>query len=228
MHRPVILLLTLLATSSANADAYKCRLADGSLEISSRPCAAGSATLGIKAEERIPEQRRLEAWREVERLKAQLETQNAAQNQAATPQRPPSPPADNPRTSDSPRRTTEECLQALNQRPLEPSHRTQLENLCHTNPDAEPVLIPVPTPVPTPVTTWGAPPANPLGECIASTQQLNLPAQEKLQRFRECEALYGIPQSTPRGVPGKPPAAPTHSAGEIRTIPCLPGNKDCR
>jgi len=63
----LLALLTLLLLPPAYGDAYKCRRPDGRTEISSDPCAAGSKTLKEVEDEKISEENRLRAERDVER-----------------------------------------------------------------------------------------------------------------------------------------------------------------
>ena len=87
VFRPLLLLalltpLALCLSRDAAANAYKCRLPDGSVEIASRPCTTGSATLSVQNEEKIPESRRREAEEEVRRLRTQIERREASQRDA--------------------------------------------------------------------------------------------------------------------------------------------------
>ncbi|MDR2189210.1 MAG: DUF4124 domain-containing protein [Azonexus sp.] len=49
--RPYFILLLLLPCALAHADAYKCKDANGNIEVSSSPCAAGTATTAVAPSE---------------------------------------------------------------------------------------------------------------------------------------------------------------------------------
>lgn len=76
------ILLALALLSPAHGEAYKCRQPDGRTEISSAPCGAGSKTLKTVEADRVPEEDRLRAEREVARQREQLE--KSEQNRQAT------------------------------------------------------------------------------------------------------------------------------------------------
>lgn len=97
--RPSSLLLIVLAglalPVTAHADAYKCRLPNGKIEISSQPCPEGSKTEssqsggGVSPEQRAQAEQRLQRDRE---LMKERETARAAEAAAARQASPPPPP----------------------------------------------------------------------------------------------------------------------------------------
>lgn len=70
MHKSVFALLAFLCCSPAFADAYKCRLADGSIEISNTPCKSGATTVSVRPDERVSESAREQTERETLRMRA--------------------------------------------------------------------------------------------------------------------------------------------------------------
>lgn len=215
VFRPLLLLalltpLALCLSRDAAANAYKCRLPDGSVEIASRPCTTGSATLSVQNEEKIPESRRREAEEEVRRLRTQIERREASQRdtpardpQAATqPQNANNVPGPETPPPASPKRTVEACLQELDRHALDPSQRLNLESACRSNPDAQLVFVPVPVYTQQPGTPRPIMPV--------------VPSQPH------------VPMPTPV-TPVKPGAKPQATAPqETPSTVCLPGSKFCR
>ena len=219
VFRPLLLLalltpLTLSLSRDAAANAYKCRLPDGSVEIASRPCTSGSATLSVHNEEKIPENRRREAEEEVRRLRTQIERREAAQRdtpardpQGATqPQNTNPAPATEAQPPAPPKRTVEECLQELDRHALDPSQRLNLESACRSNPDTQLVFVPVPVYTQQPGAVPGTP--RPLIQVVPKPPQAPSP----------------IP-ATPLKPGTKPQPAPPQ---ETPSSVCLPGSKFCR
>ena len=141
---PFALLALALLTQPAQADIYKCRLANGSLEFSNSPCGGNSSTLKSINAEVIPEESRREAERKVERMRDEadkLETRRRAeeaaerQEQEKESQRLPSGPSAS---------QIQTCLETLARLSLDSARRTELEASCHANGVVQPVYVPVP------------------------------------------------------------------------------------
>ena len=167
LKKPATLLFLLLATAGlAHADAYKCRTADGRIEITSVPCTAGSSTVKSQPAEKVSEVERLRVEKEVERMREYVERRENTQrtetgndagqaNRQAAPARQPAAaplPAFSPLYGNA-----EECLRNVAQMVLEASQRTQMENDCRqlqppppiiATPVANTTVVPYPVPVP--------------------------------------------------------------------------------
>lgn len=218
VFRPLLLLalLTPIALSwsrDAAANAYKCRLPDGSVEIASRPCTTGSATLSVQNEEKIPENRRREAEEEVRRLRTQIERREAVQRDtpardpqaASQPQNTNTTPGPESAPPAPPKRTVEDCLKELDRHALDPSQRLNLESACRSNPDTQLVFVPVPvyTQQPGTLPVPGTP--RPLIQVVPSQPQAPIPTPVK-------------PATKPQATPPQ----------ETPSSVCLPGSKFCR
>lgn len=206
---PTLIGLLLVSLAPAHAGAYKCRLPDGSIEITSQPCASGSATLGVRNDEAVSETRRREIEDDLRRMRTYLDQREIEQrNQLDRERQKPSPlseTSDAPLTPPSPppaRRTLEDCLRDLDRQAVPPMQRSQLENLCRSNPDSRPTVVTVPVYIPAP-----AP---------AIVTSPNPPA-----------ALAPHPQPTP-SVAYPPARKATPPAPEKPSSVCLPGSKTCR
>lgn len=173
-NTPFILLAAALFAQPASAEIYKCRLPDGKMEISNAPCTSGT-TVTARPDESVPEARRLQAERDVERMRTYVEkreasqrAEEAAERQERTSQRQ-ATASNPPRTYGDPAA----CLRDLSQQALEASQRAQLEAECrglvrppeHTQ---QPVYVPIygvparphqhyPAPPPKPAATPPAP-----------------------------------------------------------------------
>lgn len=95
MHPISLLLLSccLLASPLAQANAYKCRLPGGKVEISSQPCAAGSKTESTQTGGEVSPEQRAEAEQRLQRDRELLKEHEAARAAEAARQPPPPPPA---------------------------------------------------------------------------------------------------------------------------------------
>lgn len=139
----------LLGGGEAGAEVYKCRGADGRIEIANAPCPGGASTLKTLPDEKVSEVDRLRTEREVERMRTYVEQREAAQraDEAAERERqrlqPPAPPAN--------ARSTDDCLRDLDRQALSPPLRQQMEAACRGYPPSQPVYVPVPVAVPVPV-----------------------------------------------------------------------------
>lgn len=221
VSRP-LLLLTLLAplaltvSPNASANAYKCRLPDGSVEIVSRPCTSGSATLSVQNEEKIPEGRRREAEEEVRRLRTQIERREAAQREApgrdpqaaSQPQTGSAAPGNESMPPAQPKRSVEDCLKELDRHALDPRQRLNLESACRSNPDTQLVFVPVPVYTQQPGTLSLPGTARPIIQVVPSPPPAPLPSP-----------IAPVKPGT------KPQPAPPQ---ETPSSVCLPGSKFCR
>lgn len=229
-------MLLALAPCAAHADIYKCRHADGSTEISNKPCPSGSGTVTSRPDEVISEARRREAERDVERMRMQVEQREAQQRTAIGPI--PPVPAREPGSENNPnaRRSVEDCVRELDRHPLDVEQRKQLAAACQNNPDIQPVIVPAPASIPAPA---GFSQSSPVGQCIQAVLNLNIPVQDKQVRIRQCEAAAGgqpLPDSRVQTRPASLPPVNTTQPGpaprqESRSAPpnviCLPGSKSC-
>lgn len=204
-----LLCLFFVGLVPAHAGAYKCRLPDGSIEIASQPCAAGSATLGVRNEEVVSEARRREIEDDLRRMRTYLDQREIEQrNQLERERNKPSPlsesgqPLSPPPSQPPARRTIEDCLRDLDRQAVPPMQRSQLENLCRSNPESRPTVVTVPVyiPAPPPTVVTSPNPSTTLSPHPQAAGSVVYPAAKK--------------------------AAPP--APEKPSSVCLPGSKTCR
>ncbi|MBS1144352.1 MAG: hypothetical protein H6R14_1758 [Proteobacteria bacterium] len=145
------LALALLALSPlAGADIYKCRLPNGSTEISNTPCPTGSGTITSRPDERVSEASRRQAEQEVEKMRLFVEKREAAQRAEEAAER--EERAASQRQSNSVSRTPrqygsqDECLRDLEQMALESAQRAQMEADCRAIARPQTIYVPVPVP----------------------------------------------------------------------------------
>jgi hypothetical protein len=215
----LLALSALIATGPASAEVYKCRTADGRVEYANTPCPSGANTLKSVPDEKVSETNRLQAEREVERMRDYVEKREAAQrteNSAARQAAQAAPTAGSGANSGAgSNQSVDDCLRELDQQALPPVQRVQMESACRSRQPAQPVYVPVPVPA------FGG---NPLGRCIGEIEEQNLPPAERQRRISQCEARYAIPSQPP--VASKPAPAPAKPAPTI-SIGCPPGDKNC-
>jgi len=145
----LLVLSALLLSGPAGAQAYKCRTADGQIEISSTPCPNGANTVKTVREEPIPEARRQQAEQEAARMRNYVEKREAAQRAEETADRERQVVQRQSSTVEAPTgRSADDCLRALDQQALQPMQRAQMEAACRGNASGQPVYVPVPVPVP--------------------------------------------------------------------------------
>jgi len=91
--RSIVLLIlpTLLLPLAAQADAYKCRLPGGKVEISSTPCSEGSKTLSSHASDAVTPEQREAAEQRLKREREFIRDREAARAAEAARQPPPPP-----------------------------------------------------------------------------------------------------------------------------------------
>ena len=75
----IALLTTLLLALPAQADVYKCRLANGKTEISNSPCSGGSSTVTVRPDDTVSEQNRQQAELDAERMQTFVDKRAAEQ-----------------------------------------------------------------------------------------------------------------------------------------------------
>lgn len=213
-------LLVILVSSFVSAEVYKCRLSDGSVEISNKPCKNSSNTLVVRPDEPVSESNRQQAERDVERMREYIERQEAAQRavKSAEPARQSStkPPSAAPNHNYG---DPESCLRDLEQQILEASQRAALEAECRSRSQQR---IESPAPIYPP--SYGG---NSLNQCIAAVQMMRVSPSEQQRMIHQCEAGHGV-SATPLPLPQLKPTPPPHSAPMAPTIPfCPPNNKNC-
>jgi hypothetical protein len=133
------LLLALLAVAlPAWGQAYKCRMPDGSTQISSSPCAGGARTLKEVDEEVIPDDVRAKAEKDAERQRRRA-GELAAERKADE--------AQDKRDAEAARKaaglpapaTVQQCLNTVGRMNIEASRRAELESGCQLTGRVEPV-----------------------------------------------------------------------------------------
>ena len=147
---PFILLAFALLAQPAGAEIYKCRLPNGKVEISNAPCTGGT-TVTARPDEAIPEATRLQAERDVERMRTYVEKREASQRADEAAQRQERASQRQATVSNPPRTYGDPaaCLRDLSQQALEASQRAQLEAECRNlikppeNTTQQPVYVPI-------------------------------------------------------------------------------------
>jgi len=146
----LLTLSALLVAGPAGGEVYKCRTADGRVEIANTPCASTASTLKTVPDEQVSEANRQQAERDAERMRNYVEKREAAQraDEAAERQRQASqaPAAGSANVGTG--RSVDECLRDLDRQALEVNQRAYMEAACRSNPQAQPVYVPVPLTVP--------------------------------------------------------------------------------
>lgn len=146
----LLTLSALLVAGPAWGEVYKCRTADGRVEIANTPCASTASTLKTLPDEQVPEANRQQAERDAERMRDYVEKREAAQRaeEAAERQRQASQRQAAGSANVGTGRSVDECLRDLDRQALEVNQRAYLEAACRSNPQAQPVYVPVPMSVP--------------------------------------------------------------------------------
>lgn len=143
-----LILLTSLPFS-AGAEIYKCRLPDGKTEIANVPCASGSGTVTVRPDDHVSEASRLQAERDVERMRKYVEKRESMQQaeeaaereernrqqQAASASRPPRP-----------YNSADECRHDMEQMTLDATQRARMEAECQGIAKPQTVYVPVGVP----------------------------------------------------------------------------------
>ena len=210
-----IALLTTLLALPAQADIYKCRLANGKTEISNSPCPAGSGTVTVRPDDTVSEENRRQAERNVERMQSFVEKREAEQladekieqeRQAGERQL-----AAQQRVYES--TSMENCLRELAQQSIDTQRRAELEAICRAKAKNEPTVIGVPV--------YGGGGA---GTCIQNVMRLHLSPAEQNRRINQCQRVYH-----PAPLPS--PLPPPHHEPKAENKPgknaCPRGDKYC-
>lgn len=140
--RLLFALLALAGSTAASADAFKCKTPEGQIVITSTPCPGGSRTEAVEASEPVPEDRRQQAERDLERQRKGLAERDAARA------------AERKREDETQRRLAEEesarktqCLRNA-EREADPQYRAALIAACSGTAPQEPAVVQQPVLVP--------------------------------------------------------------------------------
>ena len=220
LFAPLAALLIGLLALPAEADIYKCRLANGKTEISNAPCPSGSGTVTARPDDTVSAQNREQAERDVERMHNYVEKREAVQradeNTERARQAGERQAIAQQRVYDS--ASMDDCLRELAQQGIDGKRRAELEAICRAKPKNEPSVVTVPVPVYGNNGGLG----NGIGLCIQSVMRLNLPAAEQSRRVAQCQGNYSQPPvATPLPSPAEP--RPETRPGK----PCPRGDKYC-
>ena len=212
--RKSVFMVLLALSIDAGAEVYKCRLPDGQMEITNAPCPKGSGTVTVRPDEKVSEADRLQAEREVERMRLQADRMEAAQRAAETERI--AAQKRNPAVNALPAaetRTVEECLHDVGQQALDAHQRAEQEAACRAGGrSSQPVYVPVPVYA-----------GNPISICIENVLRLKLPPAEQSQRLAQCQGHLAPPPPTISQPPTETGPAPVESSRVI----CPPNNKNC-
>lgn len=145
MKLSLVLTLLLLALP-ARSEVYKCRLANGSTEISSSPCRAGSSTVKAVPDDVIPEETRRKAERDVEQMREQAERLESARRADEAAEHEQQAKQDKQRQASGPSASQiEECLINVERIAPDSAQRAELEASCrNTGNTPQTVYVPVP------------------------------------------------------------------------------------
>ncbi len=144
-------LFAAFVVQAASADAYKCRLTNGQIEISNLPCPIGSGTVSVRPDEHVSEAARRQAEEEVDRMRAYAEKQEAAQRKTETAERRERNEAKQSVDSRQVARnytSAEECRHDIDQMALDASQRIGLETECQSINGPQTVYLPLYMPIP--------------------------------------------------------------------------------
>lgn len=215
--RPLVLLAAGWITAlplPVSAEIYKCRLADGRVEISDTPCPAGS-TISVRRADSVSPEQRANAERELERMRDYVERREKLREQNDNEE--PKPARRTEDTPPPPQALVNECLQELERLSLSAGQRAQMDAECRKNGRAFPAAPANASPVVV---------GDSISRCLRNVELLNLPPHEREFRMRQCQGIappvHFIPRPQPPVVPVKP---------EIRPEPahalCPPGQPNC-
>lgn len=206
---PLLAALLVLLPAAGRAEVYKCRLADGRIEISNTGC-ANSSTLSVRRDETVSPENRARAEREVEQMREYVEQREAAGRSAPSTTPPPARPSVNPPSAPPPPPAAiEECLRDLERQAMEADKRAEMEASCRSTAKAQPVADGQPIYV---VGSGGV-------QCLRAVERLNLSPQERARRIEHCQGRY-VPPPSPKITQPARPAAAAHAL-------CPPGQLNC-
>jgi len=151
----IVIVLLISLPAPASAEIYKCRLQNGTTEISNAPCPIGSGTVMVRPDEPVSEASRRRAERDVERMRDYVEKREAVQRseQKAEREEQAASQQQNDSTSRSPRiyGNADDCLRDVAQMALDATQRIQMETECRSIVNPQTVYVPVAVPYyPTP------------------------------------------------------------------------------
>ena len=150
MHRLFIALLLLPSLPlTASAEIYKCRLPNGKTEIANTPCASGSGTVTVRPDDHVSEASRLQAERDVERMRHYVEKREAIQQAEEAAERQERNRQQQAVAASRPSRqynSAEECRRDLDQMALEATQRALMEAECQGIARPQTVYVPVAVP----------------------------------------------------------------------------------
>lgn len=140
MHKttPALLLSLLAITLPAWGQAYKCRMPDGSTQISSEPCAAGARTLKEVDEEVIPDSVREQAERDVARQRREADRLEADRRADAAEARRDAEAARKAAGLPAPA-AVQNCLNTVARMNIDASRRAELESGCQLTGQVQPI-----------------------------------------------------------------------------------------
>jgi hypothetical protein len=135
---PVLLLSLLAVALPAWGQAFKCRMPDGSTQISSEPCAGGARTLKEVDEEVIPDSVREQAERNASRQRREADKMEAERKADA---------ADERREAEAARKAAglpapaaiQNCLNTVARMNIDASRRAELESGCQLTGQVQPI-----------------------------------------------------------------------------------------
>lgn len=210
-------LLLAFTALSAQAEIYKCRLADGRTEISSAPCPGGSTTLSARPAETVPEASREQAERDVARMRSFVEQREAEQrrDEAASNRQ-----LEAERQADAARsiyetNDMEACLRELGRQNVDARRRGELEAICRAKEKPAPAVVAVPMP---------AYPAHGVDACIQNVLRLRLAPAEQERRIAQCRGVSMPPTAQPKPKPRPVPSPPEPTR---QLVPCSNGKGPC-
>lgn len=234
---PYLCLLLFLPALPAHADAYKCRLPDGGVEISSTPCKGAANTMAVRPTETVDETARLQAERDFARIKEYAENQSAdiRTRQAEAEKKYQEEQLHKARLAVSRSTSREACLEILASHTVDDDQGKELLAECR----GKPMAVRAPNQPDRPVFTNPAP-SYPdwTTQCIQQVLAQRLPPQIQQQRLLSCQGSTTVnrpqrPESRPEPRPApRPeirPEAPVRAI-EPKTTgikPCPPNDRYC-
>ena len=227
--RRLLLAVALILPIASHAQIYKCRLPGGQTESSNTPCSNPASTLGVRPDETVPNERREQAERDVERMRNFVEQREAAQRAEDE--------AENRRQAEVletyarqrvyQANSMDDCLAELDQQVVDSRRRAELEAICRAKPRPAPTPTMIPVPVAVPAYGHGSSGSG-LSICIQNVMRLRLAPAEQNRRVDLCQAQYPasvVSPTTP--APGVlHPSTPSTGQPAYKP-PCPRGDKFC-
>lgn len=214
----LVLALTLLAPGGpALAEIYKCRTADGRIEIANTPCASGSGTVSMRPDEAVSDEAREQVERDIERMRGFVDRREAElrREAAAEQQR----QVEEERIAATRRvyaaENMDDCLAELGRQPLPAARQAELEAICRAKANDAPVMIGVPV--------YGGV-GSPVDTCVARVMRLRLAPAEQQRRIAQCQGGSVVPPVRP---PLQPPVQPSNKPPVKPLKPCPRDDRYC-